>query len=83
MTLILGIPVIKELKKLPKLEQTRLLARLKTIAAAPDARHPGTTQMVGQTNAWRVRQGDWRAVYAITEGDVVVTRIAHRKEVYE
>ena len=82
LTLILTIPIIKQLKELPKADQTRLLIRLETVAAAPEARHPATIQLVGQPNAWRVRQGDWRAIYTIIEGDVIVTRIAHRKKVY-
>jgi len=31
---------------------------------------------------FRVRQGDWRAVYSIEDGDVIVERIGHRKMVY-
>jgi mRNA-degrading endonuclease RelE of RelBE toxin-antitoxin system len=32
---------------------------------------------------FRVRQGDWRAIYALIDRDVVVIRIAHRREVYD
>jgi mRNA-degrading endonuclease RelE of RelBE toxin-antitoxin system len=31
---------------------------------------------------FRVRQGDWRAVYSVEEGDVIVERVANRKVVY-
>jgi mRNA-degrading endonuclease RelE of RelBE toxin-antitoxin system len=36
-------------------------------------------------NQWRVRVGDWRIVYIIDDKEklVSVTRIAHRREVYE
>jgi mRNA-degrading endonuclease RelE of RelBE toxin-antitoxin system len=38
--------------------------------------------LVGLPGLFRVRQGDWRAVYAVEDGDVVVDRVAHRREVY-
>jgi mRNA-degrading endonuclease RelE of RelBE toxin-antitoxin system len=38
--------------------------------------------MVGRPGVWRVRRGDWRAVYRVERGDVVVDRVAHRREVY-
>jgi mRNA interferase RelE/StbE len=39
----------------------------------------------GYKHQWRVRVGDWRVVYIIddTARVVSVTRIAHRREVYE
>jgi mRNA-degrading endonuclease RelE of RelBE toxin-antitoxin system len=32
---------------------------------------------------FRVRQGDWRAVFRIDADDVIVDVIGHRKEVYD
>jgi mRNA-degrading endonuclease RelE of RelBE toxin-antitoxin system len=37
---------------------------------------------VGEPGVFRVRQGDWRAVFSLEEGDVIVDRVAHRREVY-
>lgn len=39
----------------------------------------------GPKDQWRVRVGDWRVVYIIddTAKVVSVTRIAHRREIYE
>ena len=37
---------------------------------------------VGMPGTFRVRQGDWRAVYAIKDGNVIVGRVGNRKEVY-
>ena len=83
MGLVIPLSVAKQVKGLPKADQARLVKRLETIAMAPEARHPGTTEMVGQPGVWRVRQGDWRAVYEIVEGHVIVARVGHRREVYE
>jgi mRNA interferase RelE/StbE len=67
---------------LPRADSRRLLERLEGIASAPDAAHPGVTALSGEPGAYRVRQGDWRAVFRVEDGDVMVDRIAHRREVY-
>jgi mRNA interferase RelE/StbE len=40
---------------------------------------------VGGTGEWRVRTGDYRVIYEIHDGEllVLVLRMAHRREVYE
>jgi mRNA interferase RelE/StbE len=39
----------------------------------------------GYKDQWRMRVGDWRVLYIIDDASklVIVTRIAHRREVYE
>jgi mRNA-degrading endonuclease RelE of RelBE toxin-antitoxin system len=56
--------------------------RLQRIAGNPSVPHAGVRPLVGLPGLFRVRQGDWRAVYAVEDGDVVVDRVAHRREVY-
>jgi mRNA interferase RelE/StbE len=74
----------KRLASIPQAERGQIVKRLREIAADPAGRHPATTRLVNTEGAWRVRQGDWRAVYEISgEGeDVVVIRVGHRREVY-
>jgi mRNA interferase RelE/StbE len=45
----------------------------------------GCKKLKGYKDQWRIRIGDWRVVYIIddTAGLVSVTRIAHRREVYD
>ena len=45
----------------------------------------GCKKLKGHRDHWRIRTGDWRVVYIIddTAKTVNVTRIAHRREVYE
>ncbi len=81
MALLLPPAVFKQLAGLPKADAKRLLDRLRTIAAAPEAQHAGVTALVGEAGTFRVRQGDWRAVFTISEGEVIVDRAAHRREV--
>jgi mRNA interferase RelE/StbE len=68
---------------MPKKERLQLRTRLAAIAAAPSGRHPSVEAMRGTpAGRFRVRQGDWRAIFSIEGADVVVERIRHRREVY-
>ncbi len=57
----------------------------KILALADTPRPVGCKKLKGHRDQWRVRIGDWRVVYIIDDLDQVVnvTRIAHRREVYE
>jgi mRNA interferase RelE/StbE len=73
---------MKQLAAMPRPDAGRLLERLQWIAAAPERRHPSVLPLVGAQGSYRLRQGDWRAVFSIEDGDVILDRIAHRREVY-
>ena len=49
-----------------------------------DPRPPGCLKMVGEVDQWRVRIGDWRVVYVIEDGRlvVIVVRVGARSGVY-
>jgi mRNA-degrading endonuclease RelE of RelBE toxin-antitoxin system len=83
MALLLPLRVEKQLEALPRAERTQLMQRLRAIAATPDVRHPNVPPLVGRPGVFRVRQGDWRALFRIEDTDVVVVRVAHRREAYE
>jgi len=82
MALLIPQRVFKQLAAMPKAEARRLLARLEKIAEAPHEPHPDVVPLVGEPGAFRVRQGKWQAVFSIEEGDVIVERVGHRREVY-
>ena len=73
----------KELHGLPAKIVARIVARLERLASTP--RPPGCKKLRGGDSEWRVRVGDYRAVYEIDDyaKTVDVTRIAHQREVYE
>lgn len=84
MPLIFSPAATKALLAMPKRERDQLRTRLVAIAAAPAERHLSVTAMQGAPpGRLRVRQGDWRAVFKVVDGDVVVLGIGHRREVYE
>ena len=73
----------KELHGLPKKVIARILPRLEKLLIGP--RPPGCKKLKGGDSEWRIRVGDYRIVYVIDDAanTVDVTRIAHRREVYE
>jgi mRNA interferase RelE/StbE len=73
----------KELQDLPADVIERLLPKIRELSGSP--RPAGCKKLHGYKNRWRVRVGNYRIVYAIDDEKrtVDITRIAHRKEVYE
>jgi mRNA interferase RelE/StbE len=57
----------------------------KILALAADPRPNGSKKLKGSSNHWRIRIGDYRVVYIIddTHKRIDITRIAHRREVYD
>ena len=75
---------LKELEKLPREAQKRILDVLEDARAAP--RGKGAAMRVGKQDVpmWRYRVGDYRIVCHIRDADqtILVLRIGHRKGVY-
>ena len=71
----------KELAKLPRAGQRRIAPAIEGLAANP--RPAGAEKLAGQ-DAWRIRVGDYRIVYAIEDRVllVLVLHIGNRREVY-
>jgi mRNA-degrading endonuclease RelE of RelBE toxin-antitoxin system len=82
MALIIPPDVFRQLTAVPRRDRERLLEALEVVAAMPDRRFPFVTEMVGQNGVWRLRKGDWRAVFRRRGSDVVVDRIGNRRDVY-
>ena len=82
MALIIRPQALKQLEAIPRHIARRLRERLEGIAEDPFARQQGVKPMSGQAGSFRVRQGDWRAVYFVEDGDVIVARVGHRKRIY-
>lgn len=53
-------------------------------ALASDPRPQGCKKMVGTVDEWRIKVSDWRVIYRIEEGRLVVlvVRVGLRKDVY-
>ncbi len=73
----------KELENLSDVLIARLVPKIGGLATDP--RPSGCKKLRGYKDLWRIRAGDYRVVYIVDDEHkiVSVTRIAHRREVYE
>jgi mRNA interferase RelE/StbE len=73
----------KEMDRLSDNLIARLLPKIEALRA--NARPPGCKKLRGYKDLWRIRAGVFRIVYIIDDSraTVSVTRIAHRRKVYE
>jgi mRNA interferase RelE/StbE len=71
---------VKELEAVPTKHRRKLAAKIQALAAA--ARPHGSEKLSGQER-YRLRQGDYRVVYAIdAEQAVLVVKIGNRRDIY-
>jgi mRNA interferase RelE/StbE len=73
---------LRQLRCLDPSARRRIQAALELLADEP--RPPAATQLVGGAGEWRVRTGDYRIVYEIHDGEllVLVLAVGHRREIY-
>lgn len=81
--IVLAPSAARQLRKFDPDIRRRIQAVLELLAENP--RPPAATQLVGGAGEWRVRTGDYRVIYEIDDGRllVLVLRMGHRREVYE
>ncbi|OJY39684.1 type II toxin-antitoxin system RelE/ParE family toxin [Pseudonocardia sp. 73-21] len=72
----------RQLRKLDPPARRRVQAAIELLSTDP--RPPAATQLVGGGGEWRVRTGDYRIVYEIDDGVllVLVVAVGHRRDVY-
>lgn len=81
MNVIITDKALKQIAKLPRPMQARMIKILERLERWPEV--SGAKQLTGQwAGCWRIRSGDWRVIFEVQD-DVVIIRIAHRKDVYE
>ena len=72
----------KELKAVPSGDLKRVVDRIRGLAQQP--RPSGCEKLSGESERYRIRQGDYRIVYGIDDAArlVEVVKIGQRREVY-
>lgn len=72
----------KELKSIPLGDLKRVIDRIRGLTKQP--RPSGCEKLSGESERYRIRQGDYRIVYGIDDSArlVEVVKIGHRREVY-
>jgi mRNA interferase RelE/StbE len=74
---------LRSIKKLPLQVVEKLKPHLEQLSKNP--RPLGCKKLKGQTELWRVRAGDYRIIYQIDDGKLVILVVAvgHRKDIYQ
>jgi mRNA interferase RelE/StbE len=74
--------VKKELQKLPKNARVAVVRKIMSLAKEPTPE--GSAKLKGSKNLYRFRHGDYRVIYRIDAGVIVITviRVGHRRDVY-
>jgi mRNA interferase RelE/StbE len=72
----------RQIKKLPREVQKRIIDRVEELAINP--RPAGVKKLVSGENLFRVRVGEYRAIYQIRDREliVVIVKVGHRREIY-
>ncbi|MGH8679943.1 MAG: type II toxin-antitoxin system RelE family toxin [Burkholderiales bacterium] len=72
----------KELQNLDPQAARRILKAIEALVANP--RPSGVVKLEGASDLWRIRVGEWRVVYRISDRDHLVDVIAvrHRRDAY-
>lgn len=73
--------VAKDLRGIPSADLLRILARIETLREEP---RPAGSEKLSAQERYRVRQGDYRILYAVLDSEVIVeiVKVGHRREVY-
>lgn len=71
----------KEIEALPTADRRRVVARIQALATDP--RPVGCEKLSGEEK-YRLRQGDYRILYEITDRELIVTvvKVGNRRDVY-
>ncbi len=80
---VVSRPAQKDIRSLDQVVRGRILQALRALAIDP--RPSGCRKLVGSQNRWRIRIGDYRAIYAVNDRDhnVEVIAVRHRSKAYE
>lgn len=75
---------VRNLRKTPKQMVLVIREKVAQIATDPYAQHSNVAKLVGRPG-YRLRVGDWRVIYELHDGQMVllVIKIGPRGEVYE
>jgi len=73
----------KELEKIPKAIRVHLIDAINDLAADP--RPSGCKKLLNFDNSFRIRQGDYRIIYRVSDNELTITiiKVGNRKDVYK
>lgn len=75
---------VKDLARMPKKAAEAIRAALQAIAVGPFAPHPQVKRLVGGKDWFRLRHGNWRALYRLDRPSdtMIIERVKSRGDAY-
>lgn len=72
---------VKELGDIPKKELQKIIKKIQALSSDP---RPQGSQKLSDKEQYRIRQGDYRVIYAIDDDSfaVHIIKVGHRREIY-
>ncbi len=72
----------RQLHKLPREAQSRIVARIERLAEDPYP--PGVKKLKSKVKLFRIRDGNYRIIYTVRKGEllILIVRIGDRQDVY-
>ena len=72
----------KQLRKLPRKEQARIVEAIVPLASDPRPR--GARKLSGYNDVFRIRVGHYRILYSVSSERlvIIILKIGHRRDVY-
>lgn len=81
---ILHVKAQRELNTLPSEDRARITSLIKDVAEEREpTTHPRARHLEGQQGLFRLREGDVRAICALSKPNLAVLKIGERDSVYE
>ena len=74
--------VYKDIRKIPKKDLRKILQKIESLSLEP---RPSTCEKLTNQEKYRIRQGDYRILYEISDRiiTIVIVKIRYRKNAYK
>lgn len=73
----------REFSKLPRSVQLQIMGKLEIYISAPDPLHFAERLTDFAFGEYRFRIGDYRVIFDVDGGTVVILKVGHRKDIYK
>jgi len=83
MDLIFSPQALRDLKKLGKQMQKRIIEKLEFFATSPEPLNFAEKLTDSNRGEWRFRIGDYRVIFDLKGKQIAILKIGHRKEIYK
>ena len=78
--IVYGESAIRDLDRLPDRQRSQILRKIERLQ---DGLHGDIKHLRGTDVAYRLRMGDYRVLFDVEEGAILIRRVGHRREVYD